>query len=1097
MFATRRPAIVTLALLGVIALALLTSATRQSAALGTTTVIVQLSGDPVVVAQHRAAAAGQNFDALAYQQQVVAEQNRFLQRVSAAGIQYVISSVSAPNGDQTTNIQFRYNWVYNGVSLNVSADAIPKLEKIPGVVAVKKDEPMSLHLDRAVNYVRAPQLYGDTAELTPFDDVRNGLEGQGMIVAVIDTGVDWTHPMFGGDPSPPQFGVGPAVAAANTNKKVIYYLNLTAGVTGDDFGHGTHVAADIAGYLGRAPGADGLPGTADDISIHGVAPQARIMAYKSLTGVGTGVQNSTMLAVEDAVRPFTLTGVPKPVPHVINLSLGNKTNDPNDPSSVACDNATLAGVTVVASAGNEGTPTATNLTGEATLGSPGTGKRVITVGANIDPGAGPHRIDELGGDSRTFGGFIFAGSPEITADITANYVFCGLGDTPDQIPDSVSGRIALIQRGSTATVPVANQSTGQFASKVSQATAKGAIAVIIYNNVDGELTNGTVRKAVVPAIALSKKSGEDLKSAIGSTAFGAVSINKIRINRSVLFSPVMADFSSRGPVGGFAQVKPDVVAPGVAVLSATVRAGGAEVSTAALPPAAGWMFDPFGYTSASGTSFSSPITAGVAALIKQAHPGWTPPMIRAALVNTATNLRNPDGSAVADGVNSLNEQGGGLIDAFAAANATALLGVGNSPLVGGAPGTADFFPSHSFGAVPIAGVTGSATLSQIVNVYDFGDGLGAGTYELSASNVRGVDGTNVQVSITDAAGNPVTSVAVPANGSGSFNVTAIVNGETIANPTQIQWYVTANRTDGGQRLRMPFYYRAVAPTVSLTTPLLNNVGSTEISGTPPLDINGSYQLQFAKAATGNAPAKLRVQESADNGANWTTLADVDAAQTTYDITDRSNGNYTYRVLGLFAVQYGLMQGPASATKAVQVDRRLEADVTSLIQTAMSGVVFAGGIFEFDQTLKNKSADTTLYPLARLRIVSIQSGSGTVRVSNADNGGDGVNSPAEFSYSDAFGFDLAPGETSAAKRLKFSDPAAEMFTFTVVVLAHLPDPSAGSSAANRGPDGGGSSSGGTSSAGSSSQGSALGTLVQPVQAVLRFTANPLTRTVKLN
>ena len=99
-------------------------------------------------------------------------------------------------------------------------------------------------------------------------------------------------------------------------------------------------------------------------------------------------------------------------------------------------------------------------------------------------------------------------------------------------------------------------------------------------------------------------------------------------------------------------------------------------------------------------------------------------MVRAALVNTATNLRLNDGSPVADGVNSINEQGGGAVDAFAAVNAKALMGVGK-PAADGQPqgrtygiftqvsaGNPDFTPSYSFGEVPIANVIGTAVLTQ-------------------------------------------------------------------------------------------------------------------------------------------------------------------------------------------------------------------------------------------------------------------------------------------------------------------------------------------------------------------------------------------------
>ncbi|HEV2765774.1 MAG TPA: S8 family serine peptidase, partial [Pyrinomonadaceae bacterium] len=379
----------TLALVAAVALAsallLFAPAAPSSAQAALKTVIVELESEPVTVAKYRAGLAGEEFDVQSYRQRIISEQDSLLARAAQAGIEHTLAGVSAPNGDLTADIKFRFNYVYNGVTLVVPEAAVPALKSLPGVKAVHEAETLTATLDRAVSYTHANSLYGSPAHLTQFDTAATtGLHGEGMIVAVVDSGIDWTHPMFGGDPTPPQFGVGPALASRNN--KVIYYLNLTAGVAGDDYGHGTHVAADIAGYKGRAPGKDMIPGTADDVDIHGVAPQAKIMGYKTLSAAGTGLNPSTIMAVEDAVQPFTLAGYPKPVPHVINLSLGSAVNDPDSPTSVACDNATLAGVTVVASAGNSGRATATNPTGEATIGSPGTGRRVLTVGANNDPG---------------------------------------------------------------------------------------------------------------------------------------------------------------------------------------------------------------------------------------------------------------------------------------------------------------------------------------------------------------------------------------------------------------------------------------------------------------------------------------------------------------------------------------------------------------------------------------------------------------------------------------------------------------------------------------------------------------------------------------
>ena len=130
----------------------------------------------------------------------------------------------------------------------------------------------------------------------------------------------------------------------------------------------------------NAPGPDGLPLTADDIPIHGVAPQAKLMSYKVCSDIGSTLYSAAgvavpfiggcdtsniVMAIEDATKSFTVTGFAKPKADVINMSLGGG-GGPDEPTAVASDNAVLDGVTVVAAAGNSGP-------GEATLGSPAAG----------------------------------------------------------------------------------------------------------------------------------------------------------------------------------------------------------------------------------------------------------------------------------------------------------------------------------------------------------------------------------------------------------------------------------------------------------------------------------------------------------------------------------------------------------------------------------------------------------------------------------------------------------------------------------------------------------------------------------------------------
>src|SRR6185295_9717920 len=151
---------------------------------------------------------------------------------------------------------------------------------------------------------------------------------------------------------------------------------------------------------------------------------------------------------------------------------------------------------------------------------------------------GDNTLDVTDGSRTGMAAIVMDGSPALTSDITNNYVFCGLGETPADFPSSVSGKIALIQRGSTINTPelptVGGLGTGLFTTKAANAAAAGAVAAVIYNNVDGELGATTVRRSLIPAVGLSKVNGEFLKSIIGGTG---VSAKQIRINSTIVFAP--------------------------------------------------------------------------------------------------------------------------------------------------------------------------------------------------------------------------------------------------------------------------------------------------------------------------------------------------------------------------------------------------------------------------------------------------------------------------------------------------------------------------------------------------------------------------------
>ena len=1208
----------------------------------TVSVIVEFNGDPAAVYSAKLKKAGalpSSEQMQAYRNNLSAEQDQFLSALKSRGINFQLQTVAVKDaaGNVAGNVAMRYTLVYNGVTLTIPETAVPTIAGMSGVKKVHNNAVFHPNLFKSVPYIGATKLYGsDRNNLTPYPGPANGNQGEGIYVSVIDTGIDWTHPMFGGDQTPPRLGVLPDTTPSN--KKVVYQLPLADIVT-DGFGHGTHVASTIAGYLSFAPGPDGVVGTrnngidsatgfgADDIQLNGVAPQAKLMSYKvcsdSLSTVGgvTGavggcLTSSIVMAIEDSVSPATVSGYPKPIAHVISMSLGGG-GGPDEPTAVASDNATLTGCSVVAAAGNDGDK------GEGTLGAPAAGRRVIAVAASNDPGTGANTVDVTDGSITGIIAYQLGGSAPIKANITNNFVFCGLGETAADFPTSVRGRIALIQRGSTvdtddvtAMLPVAppvappGAGTGLFATKVANATAAGAVAVVIYNNVEGEITAVTAYKTAIPALGISKANGERLR---GMAADGTgVSAKQIRINKALFFAPAMASFSSQGPVQGFAQVKPDVSAPGVNILAAAPPAS----ALAAL----GAGENGLNYIAISGTSMATPHTSGAVALLRSAHINWTPDQIRTAMINSSTNLRSEAQVPRADGLASINSQGGGLIDIYHAVNLKALMGETGDGVT--AP---EILGSHSYGEVPVVNNRITSTQSVTVTIQDL-SGQG-GTYNLGVADSQ--DSQLSGVSITTSP----SSVSVPAGGTATFTVNATFDGNLIRDtnnavatvqgnqvvfttrPIQMQWYVTARRSDGGESLRMPFYYKPVfsQPAYTIdeqkyTGTVAAGTGGAELSngldyvdvpftiseGTFKLDaditfpqvVDGLYSdldvylldsagnvvtsstnsggpehISTTNITAGNyryrvdgflamdtsfeitshqfrgnlvsAPTLatipgdfvdaqgdrvdfdgsvtlnwtphggeqgFEIEQSTDykDNANnvipddqktWQILGDVNAATSSFNVSGLADGRYFFRVHAIYPGQIGQYVTAGSNATSVVVGQRTQVDITSQISYPVSNVSLVSGIWQQDFNLVNNSTQTYL-PLVDFNVIGIHSGSGTVKVLNADNGKDGMTpaNPALFGFSQQLGSDqtFSSGETTGSRTIRFQDSAFEMFTWDVVATAYVGT-------------GGGSSSSSSSQAGAQSAPAGSGASgkvlsLSKITAVMRFTANPLTKKV---
>ncbi|MEH7480421.1 S8 family serine peptidase [Neobacillus drentensis] len=384
-----------------------------------------------------------------------------------------------------------------------------------------------------------------------FDKKNERLTGRGVTVGVIDTGVDYTHPDL-------KRNYAGGRDLVDNDRDPMETLALGKATI-----HGTHVAGIIA--------ANG--------KIKGVAPEAKIVAYRALGPGGGGTTEQVLAAIDQAIKDKV---------DVVNLSLGNDINGPDLPISLALNRAVDRGIVAVAASGNSG-PNVWS------VGSPGTASKAISVGASTPTLETPYLLIE--GSRDKFQIEPLEGSAKWALDRSADIVDGGIGRL-DELKN-VEGKIALIKRGILT-----------FSKKAENAKRAGAKAVLIYNNMSGGRFMGNLDTQMsIPVGAISKEDGVILQKALKSQTTSA----RVTVSED---SDRLADFSSRGPVTGTWEIKPDIVAPGVAINSTI----------------------PGGYLSLQGTSMAAPHVAGACALIKQAHPDWTPEQIKASLMNTAKPL---------------------------------------------------------------------------------------------------------------------------------------------------------------------------------------------------------------------------------------------------------------------------------------------------------------------------------------------------------------------------------------------------------------------------------------------------------------------------
>ena len=539
-----------------------------------------------------------------------------------------IKGLNRPNEEKMKDAKIKgeFHETFNGIAMALPGTAVQELLST-GVVKriwkdseVKIDFPVEAGVEAKADEVKSstPSKVDDSLPQIGADKLhQENITGEGIKVGVIDTGIDYNHPDLKGS-----FKGGYDFVDNDSDPMEATYQEWKDSGKPEFNGssyytfHGTHVAGSIAASKENSSAS----------AVKGVAPDVDLYAYRVLGPYGSGSTSAVMAGIDKAVNDGM---------DVINLSLGSNVNEPLNPTSIAINNAMLSGVVAVVAAGNAGP-------GEKTIGSPGAAALGITVGASdmsltiptFNASAGEQSITNMQLLAQNY-----TDNLEDLKNLSLPIVEAGIGTQSDFNNKDVAGKVALIQRGSIT-----------FDEKVKNAKAAGAKAAIIYNNVDGEIAvflgEGT---NYLPAFHLSKADGERLKSQkeITFESLGSVKTE----------GEHLAEFSSRGPANGNDDIKPDVVAPGVAVFSTFPE----------------FMNNPqdeenydMAYARLNGTSMASPHVAGAAALILQAHPEYTPFEVKEALMNTADEM---------NGEYSVNEVGSGRIDVHEAVRSDILVKV--------------------------------------------------------------------------------------------------------------------------------------------------------------------------------------------------------------------------------------------------------------------------------------------------------------------------------------------------------------------------------------------------------------------------------------
>lgn len=543
---------------------------------------------------------------------------------------------------RSVSVGFTYSYAVAGFSTTLTPAEAATVATLPNVASVHRQEHLETLTDNGPAWMDADDVWSGAAGVA-------GTRGEGIVVGIIDTGVNSKHPSFA-DPGPVdgydhqnprgrRYGMC-VTDLTKCNDKLIGMYNFTTINADDDVGHGSHTAGTAAGNV-----VDATLYTPTGVTvtrrISGVAPHANIISYRvchapnfvvpvANVNLGTCPLTALIAGIDQATAD---------VVDVINFSIGGGSVDPwTDPLGLPFLGARAAGVFSAASAGNNG-PNAT------TLGRPANSPWVMAVGASTH-------------DRRPTGRVQLSGGASAHPEIVGMSISSGLASTPvvdaKALGNELCNPFTAAQAAEIAgRVVVCTQGVIGRVAKGQNVQAGGGAGMILVSQ-PGYKNSVVADAHVIPAVQIGEIDGASLRAWLASGSGHAATLVGLTLEESASLADRMAGFSSRGPDLNLQNViKPDVTAPGVAILAAwNAHPGPADKAP---------------YAMIQGTSMSSPHAAGAAALVRATHRLWDPDQVKSALMSTSVTagVTKEDHTTAADPF----DRGGGRINVARAVKA--------------------------------------------------------------------------------------------------------------------------------------------------------------------------------------------------------------------------------------------------------------------------------------------------------------------------------------------------------------------------------------------------------------------------------------------